>query len=212
MFRFPCTTEFLQDFRVGRRETLERVYWAYLDEVETVVRSLSMRYRRSAQLASSAPDVGELVQEVFVRAFSDKARHGFDASRSFGPYLGTLARNLFIDWTRKQGRELTIGDFDDAFGATQPVDIDSGWADEEAMAIVSHYLAELPAELLEIHEQRFVACRTQEEACAALGISRAQLRTRERHLRDGLRRELRRAGAAFSQFPSAADQSVGGRR
>jgi DNA-directed RNA polymerase specialized sigma24 family protein len=60
------------------------------------------------------------------------------------------------------------------------------------MAEVNAYLGELAPDLREVHELRYVQCRSQEETCSALRISRQTLRTREKHLREGLRRRLTR--------------------
>jgi hypothetical protein len=58
---------------------------------------------------------------------------------------------------------------------------------------VSSYLKDLPPELVAVHERRFVAAESQERAAEALGISRQSLRTLEKKLVDGLRRQIRRA-------------------
>jgi RNA polymerase sigma factor (sigma-70 family) len=94
-----------------------------------------------------------------------------------------------IDWARRRGRELPTADLERL--AEAPPASDREWADPETMSAVNAYIAELPAELGEVHEFRYVQCRSQEETCAALGISRQTLRTREKHLRDGLRRRLK---------------------
>lgn len=184
MFKFSESSDFLQQFRAGDRAALERVYFAYVEEIEVQVRRfLSTQKGRGA-------DVGDLVQEVFVRAFGEKARSAFDGERPYGPYLGTLTRNLMVDWARRAGRELPSEDLDRV--PDVPPSQRDDWADKETMVAVNAYLAELPSELREIHEFRYVQCRSQEETCSALGISRQTLRTREGRLRDGLRRHLKR--------------------
>jgi ABC-type Fe3+ transport system permease subunit len=44
------------------------------------------------QRSRAAADVEDLVQEIFVKAFSDKARLSFDGLRDYGPFLFTIAR------------------------------------------------------------------------------------------------------------------------
>ena len=187
MFKFSKSSDFLQRFRAGDRPYLEQVYFAYVDEVEGYVRRFLGTCGRGG---GARPDVGDLVQEAFVRAFGEKARHAFDGQREYGPFLGALVRNLMIDWARKKGRELPTQDLDQFPEAPPPSERE--WADPATMAEVNAYLSELPAELSKVHEFRYVQCRSQEETCSALAISRQTLRTREKHLRDGLRRRLNR--------------------
>ena len=52
----------------------------------------------------------------------------------------------------------------------------------------------LPEELRQVHHQRFVLATPQRQAAEALGISRQSLRTLEKKLIVGLRRQLRQAG------------------
>ena len=187
MFKFSESSDFLQRFKAGERPFLEKVYFAYVDEVEAYVRRFLAKFGRHG---ATRPDVGDLVQETFVRAFGEKARNAFDGQRDYGPYLGALTRNLMVDWARRQGRELATQDLD-RLPETSPASEDE-WADQETMASVNAYIAELAPELREVHEFRYVQCRSQDETCSALAISRQTLRTREKHLRDGLRRRLKR--------------------
>ena len=187
MFKFAESSDFLQRFKAGERSFLEKVYFAYVDEVEAHVRHF---LAASGRKSGARPDVGDLVQEAFVRAFGEKARLALDGQRDYGPFLGALTRNLMIDWARRNGRELPTEDLD-RFPESPPPS-EREWADPETMAEVNAYLGEVPPELREVHEFRYVQCRSQDETCGALGISRQTLRTREKHLREGLRRRLSR--------------------
>jgi RNA polymerase sigma factor (sigma-70 family) len=179
----------LAAFRRGDRDTLEELYWAYLQHIQRLVRSGWRGAEGSRASALSRQDVVDIVQEVFARAFGERARLGFDGLRPFQPYLDTIARNLMADWARRHGREIFVLDPADLAGADQPA-ADEPWSDPETMKTVERYLASLPEELRPIHEERFVKGRSQRDAADALGISRQQLRTREARLRDGLRRLL----------------------
>jgi DNA-directed RNA polymerase specialized sigma24 family protein len=76
----------------GKGPTLEQVYLAYVDEVESLVRRFLTLDSRS-RTAGTQIDVGDLVQEVIMRAFGEKARASFDGTRN-GPFPGALTRNL----------------------------------------------------------------------------------------------------------------------
>jgi RNA polymerase sigma-70 factor (ECF subfamily) len=192
MFKFSESSDFLQRFKAGERAFLEKVYCAYVDEVEAYVRRFLATYGRQG----ARSEVGDLVQEAFVRAFGEKARHGFDGERDYGPFLGALTRNLMVDWARRSGRELPTEDLD-RFADAAPVS-EGEWADRDTMAAVNAYIGALLPELREVHELRYVQCRSQEEACSVLALSRQALRTREKHLRDGLRRQLKKLGLGGS--------------
>jgi RNA polymerase sigma factor (sigma-70 family) len=186
MFKFPEPPGFLQRFREGERTALETVYFAYVEEVQILVRRFFSSSRRKGW--GQAP-IGDLVQDVFLRAFNENARRSFDGARDYGPFLAIMTRNILIDWARTRHREMLADDFEALPDLAQDAD---NWAERETMALVNEYIAGLPPELREVHERRYVHCSSQEDTCVALSISRQQLRTREKHLRDGLRRQLRR--------------------
>jgi RNA polymerase sigma-70 factor, ECF subfamily len=192
MFKFPCNLEFLEGFRRGDRAVLAKVYAEYVDEVECFVRSCFASQYQRHRLAFRAVDLEDVVQEIFMRAFSQSARVGFDVARPYGPYLGTLARNLVVDWTRRRYPRFSPEDIE-LLAETSWPEVEAPWADAGTIRLVDDYIAQLSPELRAIHELRYVAGQTQQEACRALGLSRQQLRTREMHLRDGLRKALKRA-------------------
>jgi RNA polymerase sigma factor (sigma-70 family) len=209
MFKFTDSFEFLAQFKDGQRSALEAVYFAYVDEVESIVRRFLSFLPRTGTHWHQV-DTGDLVQDVFARAFGDKARSSFDGERDYGPFLGTLTRNLLVDWARKRGREVPSDELDQVPAPSsrgRPAD----WADRETMEAVNQYIDELPDDLRQVHQHRYVDCRSQQEVCSALGISRQTLRTREEHLRSGLRRRLKRL--ELSRGPEThAGSTVGGGR
>jgi RNA polymerase sigma factor (sigma-70 family) len=186
--------EALAQFRQGHRNTLEAVYWAYVERVRRLVR-LGFAYTRTGVFVRGAvaADIDDLVQEVFARAFSESARTSFDGLSDYGPFLLTIARNLLSDWARKQGREIAAHQLDSL--AAEPAE-DSGpwWGDAEVVAVVEAYLATLTDDLRAVHEQRYVRNRSQAATASALGLTRQRVRTLEGKLRKGLARALKKAG------------------
>jgi RNA polymerase sigma-70 factor (ECF subfamily) len=182
---FRGQLELLAAFRSGQRHALEAVYWEYIDAVEKLAkRELLCMLPRSAR-----QDLPDLVQEIFVRAFSERARLGYDGLREYGPYLLTIARNTIVDWARRRGREVPRNEPPEESVMEEPP-----FADDATLRVVQAYLATLSPELAAVHEQRYVFARSQAETAAALGISRQQLRTKEKRLRDGLAQALSAAG------------------
>jgi len=185
-------------YRAGRRDALERVYRVYVRQVE--------RYLRSLARIHSSPDLGQtcavadFLQEVFARAFSPSARRNYDGRRDFGAYVMAIARNCFIDALRTRGREVrhTLDEMlISAEEGTTPVDDD---LDPRVRTVLVSYVAGLKPELKQVYLLRFADCRSQDDACAALGLSRRTLRTRESHLHKGLRRALVRAGVSLTEL------------
>ncbi|MDB4967301.1 MAG: family polymerase sigma factor [Myxococcales bacterium] len=195
MTLFRDRPELLTAFRRGERSALVEVYWAYVDRVERLIRG---GWRTPSGDRAEPPrgaDVADLVQETFARAFAQRARLGFDGLRDFGPYLATISRNLLVDWARRQGREISVDFNHDGFAgaAGETLDeVEAPWADAATVRVVEEYLAGLPPDLADVHRERYIHSRSQRDAAAALRISRQQLRTLEKRLRDGLRRRLAR--------------------
>jgi RNA polymerase sigma factor (sigma-70 family) len=190
MFKFAAHPQFEQSFRSGDREALERIYSAYVDEVAAIIGARLGRIVGRRGVA----DAEDLVHEVFTRAFAQSARASYAGRADYGAYLATIARNLVATWARRRRREPITRDPPPCpeVAARQP-DCEPEWPDAETMAVVERYLVALPVDLRRVHERRYMECLSEEAASRALGLSRQQLRTRLKHLRDGLRRELARA-------------------
>jgi RNA polymerase sigma factor (sigma-70 family) len=195
---FKADHALLVAYREGRRDALERVYRHYCRTVEKYARSLA-RSTGSSELAQPG-FIADLVQEVFIHAFSSSARRSYDGQRDFGPYLATITRNCFIDAQRARGREVLIRDEDLALMIDSSADHEEHWCDPKIAAVLGTYVSELPPAVRAIYERRFVLGQSQEEACAALSLSRRALRTGEKRLRTGLRKALVRAGISSSEY------------
>lgn len=184
----------LEAFRRGDPVALERVYRDHVGEIEGFLRA---RLFRAGRLTPAS--LADLVQDVFLRAFSAKNRQSYDGQRAYGPYLLALARNLLIDWLRRTSREATLGQSIEALvdaHADEPAS--AAIYDPELVALAARYVENLDPALRGVHERRFVRAEPQVNAARALGISRQNLRTLERKLVDGLRRLLKRELAAES--------------
>ncbi|HXU06633.1 MAG TPA: sigma-70 family RNA polymerase sigma factor [Polyangia bacterium] len=184
----------LQAFRAGERSVVEEVYWSYLPLVEKIVRHGVRQTIASGTSPVPASDVADAVQEVFARAFRERARLAYDGIRDYGPFLTTIARNVVADWGRRRGHavvEIAV----DLDNLPSPMG-EQNWAEEAVMQIVERYISELPPELRRVHELRYTLAQSQNDAAQALGVSRQRLRTLEEKLRRGLERGLRRAGLA----------------
>jgi RNA polymerase sigma factor (sigma-70 family) len=188
----------LSRFRLGDRAALERVYWAYVDEVVRVGRFGLRSGRSGARVpgVARAQDLPDLVQEVFARAFTGAARAAYDGLRDYAPYLVRLTANALIDRHRKLGREIVMeeSDLQDALEVAPVADEGAAWLEPGLVQHTQAYLAELGPELRGIYEKRFVSGLSQRDAAEALGLTRPRLRTLEARLCEGLEDWLRRRG------------------
>lgn len=112
----------LQRFRDGDRSAFEALYRRYFSDVFR----LFSRGFVTGNPPSSVPGLEESqaqehLQEVFLRAFDDRARMAYDGLRPYRPYLLRIAKNLRIDVARRE-RHLCSGDSSGA--RSRGVDID----------------------------------------------------------------------------------------
>jgi RNA polymerase sigma factor (sigma-70 family) len=187
-------------FREGDRNALESVYRYYVSEVLRLLRS---GFTSGDNRVRGIPDSQRLldaVQEVFVRAFGDSGRLGYDGVRPYRAYLLRIAQNLRIDELRKSGREVSL---DDAGLENPKVDLDTlirtgqavaplpdteDWL--EAQGAVRAYVATLDDATQRFIELRFVEELGQIEVASRLGVTRRRVRTMEARVLSGLRRAL----------------------
>jgi RNA polymerase sigma factor (sigma-70 family) len=184
--------QLLADFRAGKPAALETIYRHYVRGVDIYLRALA-RSAGSAELAQPSA-IADILQEVFIRAFSLNARRAYDGLRDFGPYLNTIARNCFIDALRRGKKERLLGLADSATALEEVPTSTQEQYEPVVIAVLESYLSDLPAPLRGVYEQRFELGVSQAAACDKLGISRRSLRTAEEHLRNGLRKALLLAG------------------
>lgn len=205
--------EILRGYRQGQREAWEAIYAQYHGEVRRFV-SLGFSFTSQGRTLrfrglQSPTDVDDVVQEVFVRAFSEEARLGYDGLHSFRNYLLGIARNVVLRDFRRLMRLVSLGDEEVpvqgelALGRGQP-DPERVLIDRQLVQLVRDF-----EESLSHHDRRFFELRFreqlgQEEVAARMRISRAKVRTCEKRVRRRLQRFLRERQGA----PQRASSSV----
>jgi RNA polymerase sigma factor (sigma-70 family) len=186
--------ETLRSFREGERAALEAVYLAYVAEIELIGRRGFLCSTAGVRIPGVAvrADLRDFVHEVFSKAFSRRAREGFDGKRDYGAYITTIARNVLIDRARASGREVPLSS-EVLDGLVVALENDGEeWPSGDAAGIVRRYLSELSPELRAVYYQRYELGLFQATAATNLGLSRQTLRTLENKLRKGLARALKR--------------------
>jgi RNA polymerase sigma factor (sigma-70 family) len=184
--------DLLDRFRAGQPQALQHVYSVYRSGVKRIVRSGFLRAAgvRFRGTAGGVDQVDDVVQEVFFRAFSPRARSAYDADRPYAHYLFAIARNELISWHRRRGREVPT-ESQSLQRVADDLSLQAGRDVRPAMlAALDRIVRLLPAELLGVHERRFVLGWSQRRTAMDLGIGRQTVRTRERYLQAALRSVL----------------------
>lgn len=213
--------ELVERFRRGDREVLTELYRAHVDEVRSVLergfsfsskgQSIRFRgYREPFQLQ-------EVLQEVFVHAFREKARLAYQPSLPYRPFLVTIARNWVIDRYRKERTEaalfIAIGDlaadtesFDDAmdrhgvrYGEATP---EQQAHQQQLSRVLQEFVEALDEEDSRVLTEHLMGDLTQQEVADLLGTDRNEIRKRIRIMRERLLRHLKRTGFIGSLDPA----------
>ena len=198
---FAQNRALLDAFRRGDNEALTEVYLHSVDSVERLVRQLLRRHLKSDE----EDRVRDLLQDIFIRAFSAQARLSYDGLRPYRPFLLQIARNRVIDDLRKSGREILLDDLDSGFDldlvkASEQTELQDGNSPEEALhwkklqEATQEYIATLSELLRSFVRLRFEQELGQRAVAEHLGLSRWRVRSLEKKVQDGLRRFLRRRG------------------
>jgi len=186
---------FADRYRRGERNALEQVYRAHVDEVGMVLRRGFLLTGQGGRRVPGVDvdDLRDVVQEVFTRAFADKARASFDPRRPYAPYVVQIAKNLLIDLARKSGRrELLRAEphDDDVIADIDEPDVDA----QRRLDITKALVAQLTEPLKTLYALRYVEGRSQVDVAAAMQLTRKKVRLLEQELRDQLRAKLKERG------------------
>src|SRR5689334_14293059 len=104
------SADFVAAFRRGDSAVLEAIYWHYVDVVERVLQSGFVAKDGRASIPGILdPDRrADLLQEVFLKAFSESARTSFAPELDYRPYVLAIGRNVLIDDHRRRARDRIV--------------------------------------------------------------------------------------------------------
>jgi RNA polymerase sigma factor (sigma-70 family) len=172
------------------REELAHIYQQFAKRVEAWV--------RNGARGGDPAEIADLVQEVFIRLFRSLARGQYDGDRPFGAYVHGIAHNVVVDRARRVHREIPTdlrALAHRVLASGESAAVGPRYRDPSALKVTESFLGSLPAELRAVHQERFVAGRSQRAAAAILGLTRQRLRTLEERLFAGLRQALEESAA-----------------
>lgn len=189
--------EQLLAFREGKPEVLARVYHALVDDVFRLCALGFVTKNGTIRPERDADEQRAIVQDVFVRAFAERARLAYDGLRPYRPYLLTIAKNVMIDRARNRSTELartTEVDVDDIIATDAPIagEIEEAAEQQQLRAKAAAYVQTLDDELRTFVRLRFEEELSQAEVADQLGVTRRRVRTLEARVTKGLRRFLKK--------------------
>lgn len=191
--------EHLAAFRDGKRDALERVYREHVAGVISFLRSGFMYTTNDKPTRFSGVrdsfELESLVQEVFTRAFQERARLAYDGLRPYAGFLNGIARNLVLDRLRKDARHGEVLTAPEAFDATPHSEPERETEDERrGRDLVLRFLeTECDERDRAFYAARFERELSQVDAAREMGRTRIQVRRWETKFRERLIRFLKRA-------------------
>lgn len=194
----------LDAFRRGDRAALTDIYARSVHEVAMLVRNgFSVGTEGGVVPGVREPQRQlDLIQEVFLRAFSEKARLSYDGLSPFRPWLMRIAKNLVIDEARRSGRLVAL-DGPEAIaeggarldmGTILPVAPEEELEWKNLREATKAWCAALDPALQRFVGLRFEEERSQADVAETLGVTRRRVRTMEAWVRAELRRHLKSRG------------------
>ncbi len=203
---FEGKPDLLRLFRRGDRSALGTVYDFYVADVFKLVRLGFLLkgpppFHVPGIMDSAAQQ--DAVQDVFVKAFAERARLAYDGLRPYRPFLLQIARNQRVDAERKRRSEIKLesnlipaGQESRGLGSVHgdgrnpPPDEQLDW--ERKRSSTLQYIDQLDEEARVFVNLRFAEELSQNDVAERMGITRRRARTLEGRLMAGLRKHLQK--------------------
>lgn len=216
----------LDGFRRGDKAALLAVYRHFVDDV---ARFLTRGFTFESQGRPCAfrgfaggYEIEAAMQEVFRRAFEERARLAYDGLNPYRPYLLRIARNLVINdlkaknpilFRYRHGRPVVLETPTEAERALESTPVADRSQDElleaeEVARLVAGFKAELSERELGVFEVRFEQGRSALKAGEALGLTRSQVRTTEAKVRARFLDHMQRSGYLEHYAKGGADAAA----
>jgi RNA polymerase sigma-70 factor (ECF subfamily) len=193
--------ERLRRFRDGAPEVLGEVYRAHAEPLARSLRSVAFRGRGFAYL-QGALEVENTVLETFARAFEPRTRLAYDGVRPYAQFLMGIARNVVLEQSRTREVVAGLGPQDEGstvdweLGAVGGAgeSLEQQLENQEMEELLVSFKQGLSQEERELFELRFTEGLAQESAAERVGLTRIQVRRREKGLKQKLLEFLQSRG------------------
>ena len=123
-----------------------------------------------------------------MRAFKPENRLAYDGVRPYRSFLLSMARATAIDWMRSQGKLARESVPLDSAPEVESVSLEDRTPEEQALdrelrALVADFLGSCPEDDRKLAELRFMEGLSQEIAAEKLGLTRGEVRWREKRVK-----------------------------
>jgi RNA polymerase sigma factor (sigma-70 family) len=186
-------------FREGRRDALERIYREHVAGVVAFLRSGFMYTTNDTPTrfpgVRDSLELESFVQEVFARAFAERARLAYDGLRPYGAFLNGIAKNIILDHLRRQARHGEVLTGPETLDATPTAPSDPEMSEDERRGreLVQEFLSTTCDDRdRTLYALRYDRELSQVDAAREAGLTRIQVRRWETKFRDRLLRFLKR--------------------
>lgn len=158
--------ELIERSLAGDNRAFEVLFDRYKDNIRELIRKRSR----------GGSDINDLLQETFIKAYLNLGK--YDKSYTFGQWLYAIARNTFIDFTRRQETKNNLLSIDENIGhelsRNSPEDI---VIDKEKSEEIGRDIARLAPQYRRIIELRYYRELSYEEIAIELGIPLGTVKT-----------------------------------
>jgi RNA polymerase sigma factor (sigma-70 family) len=218
--------ELLDGFRRGDKKALLSVYRHYVGDVTRfLMRGFS--FNSAGKICSfrgfhGGYEIEAAIQEVFRRAFEERARLAYDGINPYRPYLLRIARNLVINDLKakepilfrfRAGQPVVLEPAEEETVESLPAQARSPEEEaeiREVAKLVTAFKARLSPRERGVFEHRFEKGLSAEKAGEELELTRSQVRTTETKLRRDFLAHMQSSGylTHYRADPSAMEKGM----
>lgn len=215
--------ELLDGFRRGDKNALLAVYRHYVRDVTRFLMA-GFSFDSGGQRCTfrgfrGGYEIEAALQEIFRRAFEERARLAYNGIDPYKPYLLRIARNAVINDLKSRhpilfrfraGGAVILEPTPEADPDALRSPVFSPEEQHEAKEVgdlVAKFLGALDVQGREVFRLRFEEGLSAEETGKRLGLTRSQIRTRESKMRAAFLEHMQRSGY-LKQLPAAAGLNV----
>jgi RNA polymerase sigma-70 factor (ECF subfamily) len=193
--------ERLRRFREGAPEVLGEVYRAHAEPLARALRAAAFRGRGFAHLRG-ALEVENAVLETFARAFEPRTRMAYDGVRPYAQFLMGISRNVVLEQSRSREVVAGLGPQDEGSSLDWELgamtsggeSVEQRLEDQEVEELLRDFKGGLSEQERQLFELRFTEGLAQESAAERVGLTRIQVRRREKGLKQRLLEFLQEHG------------------
>lgn len=195
-------------YRQGDPAALRVMYRRYAKDIGKFIKNRFINPNTGVPFSCTLDDEiqQDLIQEIFLRFFSENARRSYDSSHTFRSFILAIAKNTVIDFLRKKPLDalrhtVTDSRVVEADNEEPAESLSAGQGKYEqsiedllyrkqCIAATKAYISTLDELLKDLIRLRFVDELTQEQAAGQLNLTRWKVRALEKKIAWGLQNYL----------------------